>query len=84
MKKGTLAAIKRVKPILWQRAPTDGSPYVIDCRSFDIPNTIAGMIENAPEGLVAITLSPRGGSKMIQVAEHAARKRNVRILWWTY
>ena len=84
MKKGTLAVIRRVKPILWQFPPTDGTPYVIDYRSYDIPETIANAIKNAPVGLVAITLSPRGGSKMVQAAEHAARKRNIRILWWTY
>jgi orotidine-5'-phosphate decarboxylase len=84
MKKGTLAAIRRVKGIYLEEPPTDGTPWVADCRSFDIPNTIVGMINNAAPGLVAVTLSPKGGPKMIKMAEHAARKRNIRILWWTY
>ena|ERR1700677_4159803 len=61
----------------------DGSfPWVADCRSFDIPPTIVGMIQNAAPGLVAVTLSVRGGIRMIQAAERAARKRGVRIIWW--
>jgi hypothetical protein len=82
--KNTLACVRRVKGIYLQAPPTDGSPWVGDCRSFDIPNTIAAMINNAAPGLIAVTLSPRGGAAMIKAAEHAARKRGIRILWWTY
>lgn len=86
MKPGTLAAIHRVR---WHwgseyRYPTDGSPYVIDCRTFDISETVCAMIRNAAPGLVAVTLSPRGGPAWIKLIERCARKRNVRILWWTY
>lgn len=81
----SLAGIRRFKitDMLAGRAPPSG-PWVADCRSFDIPNTIAGMIRNAAPGLVAVTLSPRGGKEMVKRAEHAARKRGIRILWWTY
>lgn len=85
MKSGTLAAIKRVKlKDVLDGHSFDGSPYVDDCRSFDIPQTIVNMINNAAPGLVAVTLSPLGGRKMVKWAEHAARKRGIRILWWTY
>lgn len=85
MKPGTLAAIRRVKLIdILNGYRYDGSPYVADVRSFDIPNTIKGMIENAAPGLVAVTLSPKGGKSMVKWAEHAARKRGIRIIWWTY
>lgn len=58
----------------------DGTPWVCDCRTQDIPTTIAAMIRNAPAGMVAISLRPYGGG-MIRAAERAARKRGVRILW---
>jgi len=59
---------------------TGGRPYVLDCRNYDIPNTIAAMIRNAPEGLVALSLRPYGAG-MIAAAERAARRRKVRIIW---
>lgn len=62
--------------------PTDGSPWLMDWRSFDIPNTIVEGITNAAPGLVAITLSRRGGPKMIDAAEKAANARGAVILWW--
>lgn len=62
-------------------APTDGLPYVLDVRTFDIPETIAKMITNAPPGLVAVSLRNGGGRQMLHVAERAARKRNARIIW---
>jgi orotidine-5'-phosphate decarboxylase len=58
----------------------DGRPWVCDCRSWDIPNTIAAMVSNAPAGMVAISLRPYGAG-MIAAAERAARRRGVRIIW---
>lgn len=82
MKPGTLAAIHRVR--LLGKVPTDGSPYVADCRSYDINETICAMIRNAAPGLVAVTLSPKGGPRYVKMVERAARKRGIRVLWWTY
>lgn len=62
--------------------PQNGSPYLADCRSFDIPETIAAMITQASPGLVAVTLSRRGGPKMMDAAENAASSRGAKILWW--
>ena len=84
MKPRTLAAIHRVRLHHYEGCPTDGSPYVIDCRTFDIDQTVIGMIQNAPPGLVAVTLSPRGGCGYVKTVERAARKRGIRILWWTF
>lgn len=58
-------------------------PWIADCRTYDIPETIAAGIRNAGPGIVAITLSRRGGMKMYEAAEAAARARGIRILWWT-
>jgi orotidine-5'-phosphate decarboxylase len=58
----------------------DGQPWVCDCRSWDIPSTIAALVRNAPAGLVAISLRPYG-ARMIAAAERAARRRGVRIIW---
>jgi len=58
----------------------DGRPYVCDCRSWDVPSTIAALVRNAPAGLVAISLRPYG-AQMIAAAERAARRRNARIIW---
>jgi orotidine-5'-phosphate decarboxylase len=83
----SLAAIRRVKFIdmVEGRGPTDGTPWVADVRSYDIPETIVACIWSvARGGGVAITLSPKGGARMIKLAEHAARKANIRILWWTF
>ena len=58
----------------------DGSPWVCDCRSIDIPNTIRALLRNAPAGLVAISLRPYG-AEMIAAAARAARKHSIRIIW---
>lgn len=63
------------------QAPTDGKPWVLDVRTFDIAETIVKMIQNASAGLVAVSLRNGGGRQMLYAAERAARKRNVRILW---
>lgn len=63
--------------------PTDGSPWIGDCRSFDIPQTIVGCIRNAAPGMVAITLSRLGGPVMVAAAEKAAAERGACVLWWT-
>lgn len=62
----------------------DGRPYVLDTRSMDIPETIAGMIRNAAPGLVALSLRPAGGQRMVIEAERAARRRGARIIWLPY
>jgi hypothetical protein len=71
-----------LKHTLEHGIPTDGSPWVADCRSFDIPPTIAGFIRNVGVGCVAVSLSMFGGKIMIEAAEQAARERGVRVLWW--
>ena len=78
----SLARIRRVR-VLEDAPPADGTPWVADCRSFDTPVPIAAMIRNAAPGLVAVvvTLGPHGAPAMVKAAEHAARKRGVRILW---
>jgi orotidine-5'-phosphate decarboxylase len=75
--------MKRIKPpdiIAGALDIYDGKPYICDCRSLDIPNTIRWMIRNAPEGMVAISLRPYGAD-MIKLAEREARRRNARIIW---
>lgn len=62
-------------------APTDGKPWVLDVRTFDIAVTVSKMIETAPTGLVAVSLRNGGGRQMLYVAERAARKRDARIIW---
>ena len=77
--------IKRVRLIDMVKTdaiPRDGSLWLLDIRTFDIPNTIEACIRNAALGLVAITLSRRGGRQMIDAAERAACARGARILWW--
>lgn len=76
-----MKTIRRVRSALLQNPPDDGSPWVADVRTFDIPETIVGMIRNAAPGLVAVTLGTGGGIKMMVAAERAARRRGVRILW---
>jgi orotidine-5'-phosphate decarboxylase len=71
----------RVADVLSGSAKFDGSPYVADCRSADIPETIAGLIRNAAPGLVAVSLRPMGGARMVVTAERAARRRGARIIW---
>jgi hypothetical protein len=66
----------------WDDPPTDGSPWVADLRTFDIPVTIARCIAGAPAGLIAVTLSSRGGPQMIIAADCAARARGAVVLWW--
>ena len=70
--------LPRYRP-LRQEFPT--GPYVADCRTFDVPNTIAAMVRGAPQNCVAITLRPLGGEFMIAAAEREARHRNIRLLW---
>jgi orotidine-5'-phosphate decarboxylase len=85
MKPATLAAIRRVRwhwPAPRNEAPDDGSPYVIDCRAYDITNTVSAMIRNAPPGLAAVTVSPRGGIGYVAKVERTARQRGARVLWW--
>jgi hypothetical protein len=71
--------IKRVRT--GGTAPTDGSPWVLDVRTFDISETIIKMIRSCPPGLVAVSLRAGGSRHMIPAAERAARKRGARILW---
>lgn len=61
--------------------PIPEVPYVADCRSFDVPNTICAMIRGLPVNCVAVTLRPYGGAEMISRAEATARRRGIRILW---
>jgi orotidine-5'-phosphate decarboxylase len=76
--------IRRVKvpEMIEKGIPADGLPWICDCRTYDIPATIAHCIRNAAPGLVAITLSMMGGKQMIEVAEQAAAERGIRVLWW--
>jgi orotidine-5'-phosphate decarboxylase len=86
LKAGTLASIKRIKLYDIFNVNTHTyyqGPWVADCRTYDIPETIVALIRSLSVYCVAITLSPRGGRKMIQMAEQAARKKNIRILWFT-
>lgn len=76
-----MKTIRRVRAALLQSPPDDGSPWVADVRTFDIPETIAGMIRNAAPGLVAVTLGTGGGIEMMVAADRAARRRNVRVIW---
>lgn len=64
----------------WWKMDNPDLLFVVDCRSIDVPNTIEAFIRNLPLGTVAVSLRPYG-AEMIQRAEHAARKRGVRILW---
>ena len=75
--------IRRVKP--WQHniPPVDGTPWVADVRTYDVPETIAACIRNTSSGCVAISLSRLGGHAMVTAAEAAAKERGIRILWWT-
>ena len=60
---------------------TCAEPFVLDTRSHDIPNTIAGMIRALPAQCVALSLRLRGGTTMVRRAEREARKRGLRVLW---
>lgn len=76
--------------IKWQRhhEPAVDGLFIAMIKTFDIPETIAACIKNARPGMVAIVLSRRGGSEMIQYAEDAAVERRKthpefrRIIWW--
>jgi orotidine-5'-phosphate decarboxylase len=68
--------------VLLDGIPTDGQPWLADWRSYDIPETISAGIRNAAPGLVAVTLSRRGGREMVEAAERAAEARGARVLWW--
>jgi len=71
---------------MWERsqAPDDGSPWIADVRSFDVPKTISGLIEAASEqkGCIAVTLSRRGGKAMIDMAQETAARCGIKIIWW--
>jgi hypothetical protein len=64
--------IQRWKP--WRGEMPTG-PFIGDCRSYDIPETIAAMIRNAAPNCVAVTLRALGGERMTAAAERAARIR---------
>lgn len=55
--------------------------FVLDTRSHDIPNTIAGMVRALPSNCVGLSLRLAGGGVMIRRAEREARKRGIRIFW---
>ena len=74
-----MRVVPRWRPFRGKPMPT--GPFVGDCRSFDVPNTIVAMIRNAAPNCVAITLRPYGGAEMIASAERAARQRGMRVLW---
>jgi hypothetical protein len=67
---------------LFDGEPDLGTPYIADCRTFDVPETIQACIRNAMPGMVAITLSTRGGPAMIAAAEKAAAERGAVVVWW--
>ncbi len=71
--------LTRFKPTL--PGPLPNGPFVADFNTFDVPNTICAAINNAPANCVAVTLKPYGGGKMVQLAEHAARRKGIRIIW---
>ena len=78
-----MAYIHKIK--IFRPFPVDGKPWILDLRTYDIPETIIACIcsayKSAPN-LVAVTLSRMGGFKMILEAEKIAQKLNIRILWW--
>ncbi len=71
--------IVRYKPM--SPEPQPKGLFVADLNTFDVPNTICAAIANVPLNCVAVTLKPYGGAKMIQLAEHAARRKGIRIIW---
>ena len=71
--------IPRYRPSRMESLP-DGL-FIADIRTFDIPETIVGMIRGAPSNCVAVTLRPYGGARMVAMAERAARHKGIRILW---
>jgi len=76
--------MKRIKlyHILKQGFSFPNEPWVCDVRTYDIPETISKMIMSLDDNCVAVTLSLMGGHKMITVAEYAAIRKGIRILWW--
>lgn len=74
--------MKRVRPLFFDTVPEDGSPYIADIRTFDVPETIAACIRNAASGLAAITFSTMGGQEMVRRAEEAASRRGATVIWW--
>lgn len=75
----TVKIIRRIRQ--GQRNPDDGLPWVLDVRTFDVPETIEGMITHAALGLVAVSLRDGGGRRMREAATRAADKRGARIIW---
>lgn len=67
-------------PCVWW---CDGHPYVADCRSVDIFNTIRALIRNAPGNMVAISLRPDCYRDVydLKKLERTARRRGARIIW---
>ena len=76
-----LSNIPRWRGLLDDRPKPPAGPWIADVHSFDIPNTIRMCILNAGPGCVAVVLVDRGGPKMREAAEQAARERGVVILW---
>jgi hypothetical protein len=68
--------------VIEKGVPTDGLPWIMDWRSFDLPNTIVEGIRGAAPCMVAVTLSVLGGREMIFAAERAAAELGIRVLWW--
>ena len=74
--------IKRVKwAELLRGVPYPKEPFIMDNRSWDVPNTIAGYVRALPKNCIAVSLRWRGGSLMAKRAEREARRKNIRILW---
>lgn len=73
--------VRVVKPF-FGTPPHDGSPWVCDWRSYDVPATVSRGIRIAPAGMLAISLSRWGGRQMVEAAEKAAAARGAQVLWW--
>lgn len=64
-----------------REGPNDGQPYVFDWRMYDIGDQVAGAIECAPPGLLAVSVRWQGNQRFARRVERAARKRNARVIW---
>ena len=60
---------------------TISGPFVLDTRTFDIPNTMRAFVNGIPDNCVAMSSRWRGGSKMVRAVEQAARKKGIRVIW---
>ena len=56
-------------------------PFIADLHSFDVPETIANCIRSAAPNCVGIVLVDRGGRKMREAAELAAKERGMAVIW---